>query len=577
MRQNLSTTSRPLYGCGLLCYIFLFQGFLRPSFLNITAKQQTAPLLYLVGHKTFPTLFNLITQKMKRHFVKAIMAAMCFSAITSTALFTGCKDDDEVKIIHDTVTVINTNYDTIVNIKEGGNIFIVSYSSEYGTQPGSVIVRQDGKLAEKNLRPISADGHTFLGWFLDGKKVESGLSVSSDITLTAQWSDETYELFLDDKSAKLDDIYDLKSGRHTIKVTGTMTHILYSQIATALRENPDVQFDVDMGETEGLKVAADTYYDVYEYMGFGVEKDAVQNLMTIILPKKLESISSGAFSDCELLEKVSLPDGLLEIGRYAFSNTNLSEVIIPSSVKNMAGNAFDYCKNLKSLVILDKTREVNLYGMNSLTSLTLSSTVTNVSLETPLLKELILPNNVTDVYLNACNSLSSLSFPNGIKTIQLSNCNGLSSLTIPEGTEMFELSECENIVSVSFPTSLTSLNVKSCKKISTTEVSIPKNVKGGFLQCWSSLTTLTILANNFQYEPSKALKNVIYGPNVSEIDRLYVVNEETTFTIQSATPPALEIYNYLPNTTIIKVPSSSVNAYKAAEIWSEYADLIVGY
>lgn len=514
---------------------------------------------------------------MKRHFVKAIMAAMCFSAITSTALFTGCKDDDEVKIIHDTVTVINTNYDTIVNIKEGGNIFIVSYSSEYGTQLGSVIVRQDGKLAEKDLRPISADGHTFLGWFLDGKKVESGLSVSSDITLTAQWSDETYELFLDDKSAKLDDIYDLKSGRHTIKVTGTMTYILYSQIASALRENPDVQFDVDMGETEGLKVADNTYYDVYEYQGFGYDKDAVQNIMSIVLPKTLESIAEDAFSDCELLEKVSLPDGLLEIGSYAFSNTNLSEVIIPSSVKKMAGNAFSGCKKLKSLVLLDNTREVNLYGMNSLTSLTLSSTVTNVSLETPLLKELILPNNVTDVYLNACNSLSSLSFPNGIKTIQLSNCNGLSSLTIPEGTEMFELSECENIVSVSFPTSLTSLNVKSCKKISTTEVSIPKNVKGGFLQCWSSLTTLTILANNFQYEPSKALKNVIYGPNVSEIDRLYVVNEETTFTIQSATPPALERYNYLPNTTIIKVPSSSVNAYKAAEIWSEYADLIVGY
>ena len=515
---------------------------------------------------------------MKRHFVKAIMAAMCISAIASTAFFTGCKDDDEVKIIHDTVSVINTTYDTIISFKDGGNVYIVSYSSEYGTQPGSVIVRSNDKLAEKDLRPINAEGHTFLGWFLDGKKVESGFLVSSNITLTAQWSDETYELFLDDKSAKLDDIYDLKSGRHTIKVTGTMTYILYSQIASALRENPDVQFDVDMGETEGLKVADNTYYDVYEYQGFGYDKDAVQNIMSIVLPKTLESIAEDAFSDCELLEKVSLPDGLLEIGRYAFSNTNLSEVIIPSSVKKMAGSAFYGCDKLKSLVLLDNTREVNLYGMNSLTSLSLPSTVTSIQLGAPLIKELTIPNNVTYIVLGNCNGLTSLSLPKGIKTVSLSNCNSLSSLTIPEGTEYLWLSECDNIVSVSFPESLTYLMVERCPKITTTEVTIPKNVKNGSLHCWSSLTKLTIMANNFHYNSSPSLKNVIYGQNVSEIDRLYVVNEETTFTIQSTTPPTLrEAYDNLPNTTIIKVPSSSVNAYKAAENWSEYADLIVGY
>lgn len=515
---------------------------------------------------------------MKRHFVKAIMAAMCISAIASTALFTGCKDDDEVKIIHDTVSVINTTYDTIISFKDGGNVYIVSYSSEYGTQPGSVIVRSNDKLAEKDLRPINAEGHTFLGWFLDGKKVESGFLVSSNITLTAQWSDETYELFLDDKSAKLDDIYDLKSGRHTIKVTGTMTHILYSQIASALRDNPDVQFDVDMGETEGLKMAADTYYDVYEYNGFGVDKDAVKNLISIILPKKLESIASEAFSDCELLEKVSLPDGLLEIGRYAFHNTNLSEVIIPSSVKKMASSAFYGCDKLKSLVLLDNTREVFLYGMNSLTSLSLPSTVTSIQLGgAPLLKELTIPNNVTYIVLENCNGLTSLSLPKGIKTVSLSNCNSFSSLTIPEGTEYLWLSECDNIVSVSFPESLTYLVVERCPKITTTEITISKNVKEGFLHCWPSLTTLTILANNFQYEPSKTLKNVIYGQNVSDIDYLRVSNEETTITIQSTTPPKLRNYNTIPNTTIIKVPSSAVNAYKAAENWSEYADLIVGY
>ncbi len=140
---------------------------------------------------------------MKRHFyAKTISAALCMSAIVSAATFSGCKDDDEVKIVHDTVTVIHNNYDTIVNIQKGGDFFIVSYLSDYGTQPGSLLLRGEGKLTDKDLRPISADGHTFLGWFSDGNKVEPGFSVSSDLTLSAQWSDDVYELSIDGKSAK---------------------------------------------------------------------------------------------------------------------------------------------------------------------------------------------------------------------------------------------------------------------------------------------------------------------------------------------------------------------------------------
>ena len=544
---------------------------------------------------------------MKRHLTTAILVAICITAIATTALFTGCKDDDEVKVIHDTVTVINTNYDTIVNIKENNEVkiiydtvtvintnydtivkikdsetfFIVSYSSEYGTLPGSVIVRQEGKLAEKDLRPISADGHTFLGWFLDDKKVESGFSVTSDLTLTAQWSDETYQFFLDDKSAKLDDNYDLKSGRHTIKVTGTMTPVLYSQIATALRDNPDVQFDVDMGETEGLKVAADKYYDKYEYIGFGEDASHLKyvlNLLSIVLPKSLESISDYAFASCEKLEKVSFPDGLIEIGQYSFYGTNLSEVNIPSSVNKMAGNAFTNCSKLKSLDIPMNTREVGLFGMNSLTSITIPSTVTNISLSSaPLLKELTLPKNTTKITITDCNNLTSLSLPDGIKYVHLSECSNLSSLNIPEGVESLRLSSC-GVVSISFPESLTELQISDCKNITVTEVTIPKNVIGS-LVCWPSLTSLTILTNNyFHYSLSSSLKNVIYGQNVSEITYLFVdIFEGITITIQSTTPPTLQYYRSLLPSTIIKVPASAVDAYKTAENWSQYADLIVGY
>jgi hypothetical protein len=50
-----------------------------------------------------------------------------------------------------------------------------------------------------------------------------------------------------------------------------------------------------------------------------------------------------------------------------------------------------------------------------------------------------------------------------------------------------------------------------------------------------------------------------------------------TLTIQAVTPPTFSNDSYLPHTATIKVPSSSVAAYKAAEYWKDYADNIVGY
>lgn len=46
---------------------------------------------------------------------------------------------------------------------------------------------------------------------------------------------------------------------------------------------------------------------------------------------------------------------------------------------------------------------------------------------------------------------------------------------------------------------------------------------------------------------------------------------------KSSTPPSFYDYRILPSSVKIYVPTKSVNAYKTAEDWEEYADQIFGY
>lgn len=44
--------------------------------------------------------------------------------------------------------------------------------------------------------------------------------------------------------------------------------------------------------------------------------------------------------------------------------------------------------------------------------------------------------------------------------------------------------------------------------------------------------------------------------------------------IEATTPPTIWPTTFPPNLTTLQVPSGSVDAYKTAQYWSEYADII---
>lgn len=72
-------------------------------------------------------------------------------------------------------------------------------------------------------------------------------------------------------------------------------------------------------------------------------------LNSIVLPKTLKSIGPWTFSGQSKLQKLSMSDGLVSIGEYAFYKCGLTSLELPSSLQTIQKNAFAYCYNISNI------------------------------------------------------------------------------------------------------------------------------------------------------------------------------------------------------------------------------------
>ena len=240
-------------------------------------------------------------------------------------------------------------------------------------------------------------------------------------------------------------------------------------------------------------------------------------LTGVVIPEGITEIGDFAFSNCPSLENILvsadnpsyvsinncclskdlrklifgcrssiIPEGISMIEESAFEGcVGQTSIVMPEGVKEIGRDAFSGCTGLTNIVIPDIVTEINggaFFGCTSLTSI-------------------VIPKGVTEIGESAfggCVGLTSVVMPKSVTKIgwgAFKDCTSLTSIVIPKGiTEIGEsaFSGCTGLTGVVIPEGVTeiSMNVfRDCTGL--TGVVIPEGVKEIGYGAFSGCTGLT--------------------------------------------------------------------------------------
>ena len=244
------------------------------------------------------------------------------------------------------------------------------------------------------------------------------------------------------------------------------------------------------------------------------------DITSITIPDSVTSIG-GVFCGCSSLAefkgKFASEDGrcLVVDGVFnSFAPAGFTEYTIPNNVTSIGEWAFRDCSSLTSITIPDSVTSIGEYAFCGCSSL----------------ESINIPDGVTSigvVAFGSCSSLESITIPDSVTSIgesAFSGCSSLESNTIPDSVTSigsWAFYECSSLSSITIPDGVTSIGT------------------GAFCECSS-------------------LAEVYCKPTTPPTGGSY-------------------IFEYNAEGRKIYVPTESVETYKAAEYWSDYADAIVGY
>ena len=296
--------------------------------------------------------------------------------------------------------------------------------------------------------------------------------------------------------------------------------------------------------------------------------DSKTNEGVIKFSGAITSIGDSAFENCSGLTSVTIPDSVTSIGSYSFKGcSGLTSATIPDSVTLIEDYAFYNCSSLTSVTIGNSVISIgeDAFGWcSSLTSITI-------------------PNSATSIGERAfrnCSSLTSATIGNSVITIGSSafqNCSGLTSITIPDSvTEIgdYAFEDCSDLYLITIGNGVTLIGYGAFEGCSgLTRITIPDSVTkidwSAFSGC-SGLTSITIPKSvteigDYVFKNCSSLKRVYCEPIVPPTaTKSEFISSWSTFYMNAS---GRKIY----------VPTESVDAYKAAQYWSDYAGSIEGY
>ena len=343
-------------------------------------------------------------------------------------------------------------------------------------------------------------------------------------------------------------------------------------------------------------------------------------LTAITIPESVTSIGDIAFALCPNITSLTIPETIINIGEAAFVITGLTTITanskIPCSIQN---STFGNCANLTNIYVpaesVDTYKTAEGWSWSEYVSIIKAqiSPTTPITFADPVVKQICVENwgsNGEITYEQAAavtslrgeftsntqiTSFNELQYFTGLTSINFysfKDCSNLTSVVIPES--VLSIAEhafygCNSLTSVTIPNSVTyigPLAFISCSSL--TSITIPNSVSRIDYQAFqgTGLTSIRIpnsvsAIGNRAFLDCTALTSIIIGNSLTKLNYQILANctSLTAINIAVETPPSFvaadfPFYN-TPNLANIFVPTGTVDTYKAATGWSNYANIIL--
>ena len=294
---------------------------------------------------------------------------------------------------------------------------------------------------------------------------------------------------------------------------------------------------------------------------------ATANVTSVQFGANVVAIPAKMFNGNTTLTAIVLPDTITKIGERAFANcTNLESAVIPESITVFGGQCFNGCAKLTGTLTIGAN--VTSIGYVAFNGTSYTKLVYNAVSATGY------ASFNGDIFAT---TISEVEFGDGVKRIPenfMAGNTSLTSIVIPDGvTEIGKLAfrNATALASITLPDSLESFgayadNAMTFMGTKITSIVIPDKVE-------VLPTTMFALCTE--------LESITFGSGLKQMNSLTIDGDSlsslTEIIFKSETPPviATNAFTGTGSNLQIKVPAAAVDAYKAAENWTAYADRIV--
>ncbi len=330
----------------------------------------------------------------------------------------------------------------------------------------------------------------------------------------------------------------LLSGCTGNKQTETTTTTATTTAAETEKEDTFFYITSD-GETEDGFLYDTIHDNGNEYVAINGHSSPPENM---VIPAYIDGypvqlIRYGAFDRVLTLKSVTIPDTVLTINQ-AFSNCeNLETIEIPESVTEIEGYAFE------NTIWLENKKAENPFVV-----------VNNILIDASLMTgDIVIPDNITDIHNSAFADST------------------ITSITIPEGIEIIRSStffRCENLINVKLPSTLTSINSGAFDNcISLESIDIPPSVTWISYRAFSGCENLAdiTIPENLDYLGAKAFENTKWLKNRQQESPYVIVDniliDATAVTGEAVIPDGVVVigeyaFSENENVTSVTMPDS---------------------